>query len=156
MATNQRWQSFALAALSAVAGSAVLWGTWLFYKERIWAPGNDVLSWVQPTLLLIGGFLAIAASALLVAGRPAGREVLKLAIGVIPVILVARLVIVVLHGVAYLFRSITDNAGQLSLDSVVDRVRLNPLSLAINLALIVALILIGVLRKSGRTDDTRQ
>lgn len=148
-----RAKQFAIAVASAVAGVMVLAGTWLFYHERLLAPGNDLLSWVQPTLLVIGGLLAIVGAALIAARRPSGLEVLKLAVGVIPIILAARLIIVVLRAAGFLGGAIAANPGQFLPGAIGERIASNPRSLLINLALIVALVVIAALSRAGKAGD---
>ena len=157
MERYSRRRTLAIAALSAVIGVAVLAGTWLFYHERLLAPGNDLLVWVQPAFLVAGGLLAIVGAVLLAARRPSGPELLKRAVGMIPVILVTRLIAVALRAAGFLVGAIAANPGQFSTGAIGERIANNPRSLLVNLALIAVVVVIAALGKAGpgRKDATK-
>jgi hypothetical protein len=143
-----------LGLLSFLGGISVLGGTWLFYRERLGAPGFDLLSWVQPALLTIGGLLGVLGAGLVLARHPRGQTVLGLAVGTIPLILAARLIVVVLRGLGLLGRSIADGGFLAGTAAIVDRARLNPLSLAINLTILIVLIVVAVLRTARQSGES--
>lgn len=141
------------ALLSAVAGVVVLWATWFFYNDRLRSPGTEWYAWIRPTLLVLGGILSLVAAALLAARRPSGRVTLRLAIGTIPVFLATGLVIVALRFVGFIVdvgRGVVNNADQLTVDTLLDRLRLSPLALA-NVIVVALIILVVLLSKAGKS-----
>ncbi len=93
---NSVWDYRILPFLGVVAGALVLWSVWFFYQDR-W--GDSDFPWyrgIQPVLMVIGALLCFFASIQLFLRQPSGKDWLKLAWAVIPIIFALRLLIVVL------------------------------------------------------------
>ena len=160
MATIERRQAhdelphWLAAVLSAVAGGLVLWGTWFWYGERLPLFGADWLAWVQPILLVCCGLLCFVAAALLAVRHPRGREVAGVALGFIPVILAARLVVVALRAIGKALGWFGANATELTVGNFFGWLRDHPRSVAVNLV-ILAVVIIGAYLKDrdGAADS---
>ena len=93
---NSVWEYRILPFLSVAVGAIVLWSVWFFYHDR-W--GDSDFPWyrgIQPVLMVIGALLCFFASIQLFLRQPSGKDWLKMAWAVIPIIFALRLLIVVL------------------------------------------------------------
>jgi hypothetical protein len=159
MATIDRQQAhdeiphWLAALLSAVAGGLVFGGTWFWYRERLPLFGADWLAWVQPSLLVCCGLLCFFAAASLAARHPRGREVAGVALGCIPVILAARLVVVVLRAIGKALGWLGANATELTVGNLYGWLRDHPRSVAINLAISLVVIIAVILSNHAKKHD---
>lgn len=116
--------------VSALTGIIALWATWYFYKDAWDDPAFPWYRWIQPAFMAFGGILCFVAAALLMMRKDSGRDVLRVAIGVIPVILALRLVIVAILFAGKIFDgTIVDRPGEISL-----------VKIAVNIAVVAAII----------------
>jgi len=138
------WVTAILPLVSAAAGGLVLWATWFFYGG-LYPSGFTWYNWIQPVLMVIGGLLALAAAPLLATRRPAGWDLLRAAITLIPIILALRLVIVVIFAVGHVGGAVLDG-------SLVDRLgSISPASIAVTAAI---LAVVGIASLLGRSEET--
>lgn len=138
------WVTTVLPFVSAAAGGLVLWAIWSFYGG-LYPSGFTWYDWIQPALMVLGGLLALAAAPLLAMRKPAGWDLLRAAITLIPVILALRLVIVVIFAVGHVGGAILDG-------SLVDRLgSISPASIAVTAAI---LAVVGIASLLGRSEET--
>ncbi|MFD0672899.1 hypothetical protein [Cohnella sp. GCM10027633] len=136
-----RW----LSPISALIGMAALWAVWHFYGDALDDPEFRWYHWIQPILMTIGSLTALAAAPILATGRKSGWEWFKLALSFIPIILAARLVIVV-------FVVAGKAAGKLSDGSFFEWLSdANPVKLTINIAIIIFIIMLGWLSRKSKS-----
>lgn len=156
-ASKRASEDKALAALSALGGGIVILGTWLFYRERLVAPAGNWLAWLQPTLLAIGGVLALIAAAQVATRRPGGRETLRLALSVVPVILATRLIVVGVRVLVLAAGWLWENAATLSPGTVgaaAERLVQSPRNLA-NLIVVALIVLVAAVATALATKERR-
>src|SRR3712207_3681038 len=99
--SQSRGVNLLLAVLSAVAAAFVLWVTWYFYRDVFNVPVVDWLGLVQPALMMSGGVMGLVAAGLLLLGHTAGRDVLKTAVSIFPLILALRLFVLILRLIGF-------------------------------------------------------
>jgi len=147
---NPYWTYRVLPLISAMAGAAVLWAAWFFFGDSFGESGVRWYYWITPVLLALGGLLCLAASPLLLMRKSAGRDLLKAAVGIIPLILAIRLLIVVTLFVDMVIRRIFDG----TLFDFVGELDYNPFKIAINVAVVAAIILFVVIGKAAKSKQT--
>lgn len=133
-----------LTVISVVVGVIVLWATWVFYGDSLDNPDFPWYRWIQPALQAIGGAMCLAAAILLLMRKPAGRDLLRAAIGIIPLILVLRLIIVAIRFVIKAVRWIYEGA-------IMEQLHVNPGIIAINAAVVAAVITLAMLGKKAKS-----
>jgi hypothetical protein len=82
------------AALAILIGLGVLCGTTLFYTRVVDVMTFDLLNWVQPVMLGASGTLCMIGALVLLKNARAGRVLVQFALGLLPLILAWRLVLV--------------------------------------------------------------
>jgi hypothetical protein len=139
------------ALLYAVAGGIVLVGTWYFFGRHLLASDTEWYAWIRPMLLALGGVLCLFAAVLTAARHPSGRDLLQLAVGIIPLVFAIGLLILPLRFIGGVMDWIGGNAALPSFDGVIDRLWSSQQRLALNLAVIAAVILLGILGHSAKS-----
>lgn len=138
------------ALLYAVAGAVILLGTWFFFGSRLRGPGVEWYGWIRPILLAIGGLLCFVAAALAALRRRSAWDVIQLGVGMIPLTLALGLLLLPIRFVGNLLGWMGGDASFPSFDAIVDRLWSSPLKLAINVAVIAVVILLGLLGRSAK------
>ncbi|MBP1996542.1 hypothetical protein [Paenibacillus eucommiae] len=141
------WNASLLSLISLAAGIMILWATWFFYKDALDTPGFPWYRWIQPILMVLGGILSLIAAALLLMRRDSGMAVLKTAVGIIPVILALRLLIVIIIFIGKAF----DGTIMARLNDIT----MSPLKITINVAVVVVIILLVQLGKAGKSKSDK-
>jgi hypothetical protein len=140
--------------LGAAAGTFVLWLTWYFYRDALSVPVIDWLGLVQPTLMIVGGVMGLGAAVLLALGHTAGRDLLKLAFSILPLILALRLVALIVRVIVFMVGWVFNNASGIIDGTAFVDVRLSAWNIA-NIVLLVALVVYWGVRKRTQRPGTR-
>ncbi|MBW7458678.1 hypothetical protein ACFOLF_35050 [Paenibacillus sepulcri] len=132
------WNAKLLPLISALAGIVVLWATWFFYNNALDDPGFPWYRWIQPVLMVLGGVMCLIAAPLLLMRRDSGRDLLRMAVVIIPAILAIRLLIVGILFLVKLVSKLSDGTVNDWLSGISD---LNPVKIGINIAVVAVVIL---------------
>lgn len=143
-----------LAVLSAAAGTFVLWLTWYYYHDALGVPVLDWLGLIQPMLMVVGGVMGLVAAALLAFGHSAGRDVLKMAFSILPMILALRLVVLLMRVIVFMVGWGLNNAGGVMDGTAFVDVRLSLFNIA-NIVVLVAFVVYLGVRKRTQGPGTR-
>ncbi|MFC4099654.1 hypothetical protein [Paenibacillus xanthanilyticus] len=127
--TDRKW----FAALSAAAGVLALWAVWFFYADHWQAADLPWYRWIQPALMALGGIMALAASALILARSEHGKPLFQMALGMIPVVFALRLLIVIVFLVGRLFD------GSI-VERMPEQIEAHPLQIVINVVVVIAIV----------------
>ncbi|SFT26686.1 hypothetical protein [Paenibacillus sp. BC26] len=144
------WRSLplnTLGLLAVLAGIAFPLVTWLLFRNSWGSPDFHWYEWLTPILLLLGGAMSWLAAAMLFSRRTAGRDMLELAIAIVPITLAMRLLIVIIVLIGTVARRLLDG-------SVVDffkDLELSSGKLLINIALILVIITLIIVRTNAKS-----
>ncbi len=147
------WVVRILPIFCAAASGIVLIVTGIFYSDKWNTTGLHWFDWIQAALLALACIMSLVAAALLAMRKPAGWDVLLTALCVIPAIMAFRLAIAVLTIAGTLVARVFDNAGHLIDVSVLDRINLNPVNIAI-VIVVLAVILFSLPGSAGKPGKT--
>ncbi|SDX58057.1 hypothetical protein [Paenibacillus sp. CF384] len=147
------WRSLplnTLGLLAVLAGIAYPLVTWLIFRNSWDSPDFHWYEWITPIALLLGGAMSWLAAVMLFIRNAAGRDVLELAIAIVPITLAIRLLIVIVVFIGTIARRLLDG-------SVVDffkDLEVSSGKLLINIALILVIITLILIRTNAKSKST--
>ncbi|WGU96168.1 hypothetical protein QJQ58_07950 [Paenibacillus dendritiformis] len=104
------WFRKLLPVISAVLGFGALWYTWYRYHDMANWPAAPWSDWIRLGFMSLLGILCLAASILLLLGRPSGMQVFTGGLAMVPLMLVSNLII---FGFRMIYRLIQEGAQPL-------------------------------------------
>ncbi|WP_308637220.1 hypothetical protein [Paenibacillus silvisoli] len=133
-----------LGTIGAVAGPLLLLVTWLLFRNK-WE-SLAWYGWITPALLTLAGVLCLLAAILLLARRTAGRDVLELALALIPITLALRLVTVIVIFIGTAARKLFDG----SIGSFFSDLDFTSTKFIVNVAVVVVIIALVSIRRTAK------
>ena len=146
--TPAAWEGVA----TALGSGVVLGAAYIVATARLHAPGAAWHDWIRLMPLACGGGLGLVAALLLALRRPAGRDVLRLAVGSIPLFLAVGLLLLPFRIAGEFIGRRSGGIALPTIGDLLDRLRHNPLPLA-NLALVVLIIVVALIGQRGKSRD---
>ncbi|WP_028612837.1 hypothetical protein [Paenibacillus harenae] len=133
-----------LPLFSAVVGGGALWYTWIKYLDMA-EPAVPWYGWIRLAFTLLIGVLCLAATVLLLLGKPFGMSVLKGGLTLVPIMLMMNLVILVIR--------IIQNIALGKAQPFFERIFTEPRNFAIPI-IVMSLILLSVISKKEKNKNS--
>lgn len=78
---------------SVILGAAALGFTWYKFSDIVNSSEVQWHEWVRPAFTLLIGILCLAATVLLLARKPSGKEIFKWGLYMVPIMIIANLLV---------------------------------------------------------------